>query len=139
MQKLATFLVSLMALNCTWITRADESELHVVFDHDGAAFINISDSLLLSIAEENKLGSAEKWPLYMDTQLPNYILPAKLAKMAKEHPSWGDLNDYHVVFTTYKEGDHAQRLLFFYRADVKVLFVLRENMEKKSDDPNSPF
>ena len=107
------------------------------------AISSISPQTVEGIAKANELGDPDRWPVYKTTGLPAFRLPASFVRRQKDHPEWDlkRLNEYRVAFRTYTDADgkRQQRVVFLYRRQAKVLFVLYEDIPKKENDPNSPF
>jgi len=105
------------------------------------AISGISPQTVKDMAKANDLSDPDRWPAYMATALPAIRLPASFTRHANDHPEWDlkRLVEYSVAFRQYTDGERKQRIVFLYRRQANVLFVLYEDIPKKEKDPKSPF
>ena len=118
-----------------------EPAMEVFFDCSSMAISGISPKSVKDMAKANGLSDPDRWPVYKTTAHPAYRLPASFIRREKDHPEWDlkRLIEYRIAFRTYADRKRDQRLVFLYRPEANVLFVLYKDMPKKEDDPNSPF
>ncbi len=117
--------------------------MEVFVDKDRMALSGISPQTVAAMAKANELGDVDKWPVYKTTGLPDFRLPASFIRRGKDHPEWDlkRLIEYRVAFRAYTDAvsKRKQRVVFLYRPEAHILFVLYVDSPKKSSDPNSPF
>ena len=120
---------------------SSEPAMEIFVDRASLAISGISPQTVRDMAKANDLSDPDRWPVYNTTGHPDYRLPASFVRHAKDHPAWDlkRLGEYRIAFRHYSDGDREQRVVFLYRRQANVLFVLYEDIPKKENDPNSPF
>jgi hypothetical protein len=120
---------------------SSEPAMEILTDRASMAISGISPKTVKDMARANDLGDPDRWPVYKTTGHPMYRLPAGFIRREKDHPEWDvkRLIEYRIAFRTYTDGETKQRVVFLYRREVNVMFVLYIDMPQKESDPNSPF
>jgi hypothetical protein len=118
-----------------------EPAIEIFVDSSSMGLSGVSPKNVKDMAKVNKLGDPDDWPVYKTTGHPDYRLPASFIRREKDHPEWDlkKLSEYRIAFRTFANGKREQRIIFLYRRQANVLFVLYKDMPPKAKDANSPF
>jgi hypothetical protein len=108
------------------LLQASEQTMEILVDRASVAFSGIPEATVNAMAKDNGFGPPTSWPVLKTTGHPDYQLPEGLVRRAKDHPQWQikRLYDYRVAFQTIDDKHGKQRIVFLYRREANVLFIL---------------